>query len=95
MSFEIAGSSLSAFYMSPEMIKAEKEATFSTDMWSLGCILFEMCSLQKAYLVDEGNTMQLLSKIVDGPVPSLPDQYSDDLKEIYSALMQKLSLIHI
>lgn len=56
-------------YMSPEMIKGEKNYNMTTDIWSLGCILYEMCSLKKAYIVDDGNTMQLLSKIVDGPIP--------------------------
>jgi len=56
-------------YMSPEMIKGENLYSFPTDVWSLGCILYEMCSLKKAYIVDDGNAMKLLSKIVDGPVP--------------------------
>ena len=75
--------------MSPEMIKGEEKYSYPTDIWSLGCILFEMCSLKKAYVVDDGNTMQLLKKIVDGPVPPIPDHYSNELKEIYSELMQK------
>lgn len=76
-------------YMSPEMIKAEEKYNHKTDIWSLGCILYEMCSLKKAFLVDDGNTMQLLSKIVDGPVPSIPDHFSNELKEIYESLMKK------
>lgn len=76
-------------YMSPEMIKGENKYSFPTDIWSLGCILYEMCSLKKAYMVENGNSMQLLDKIVEGPVPSLPDCFSAELKEIYESLMQK------
>lgn len=55
--------------MSPEMIKGEEKYNMTTDIWSLGCILYEMCSLKKAYVVDDGNAMMLLGKIVDGPIP--------------------------
>ena len=75
-------------YMSPEMIKGDVKYSFPTDIWSLGCILYEMCSLKKAY-VGDGDTMQLLSKIVDGPIPQLPDHCSNELKEIYESLMKK------
>lgn len=77
-----------SLYMSPEMIKAAG-VSFSTDMWSLGCILYEMCSLKKAYINASGNEMELINTIADGPVPSLPEHYSNELKTIYSALMQK------
>ncbi len=36
------------FYMSPELM-ASKPYDFKTDMWSLGCVLHEMTSLQHAF----------------------------------------------
>ena len=42
----VAGTPL---YMSPEMVIGEDKYSFSTDIWSLGCILYEMCSLKKAF----------------------------------------------
>jgi NIMA (never in mitosis gene a)-related kinase 8 len=35
-------------YMSPELASG-KGYTFTTDIWSAGCILYEMLTLQKAY----------------------------------------------
>ena len=34
--------------MSPE-IKQHKKYTFSTDIWSIGCVLFEMITLERFY----------------------------------------------
>ena len=61
------------FYMSPEVLKHEGYDAKS-DIWSLGCILFELCALQHAF---EGQSlMQVMYKIVEGKVPPLPDKYS-------------------
>jgi serine/threonine protein kinase len=35
-------------YMSPEMIKLD-EYSFKTDIWSLGCVLYELVFLKKAF----------------------------------------------
>lgn len=42
---EAAGSPI---YMSPETL-IHNHYTFSSDIWALGCILYELCTLQSAF----------------------------------------------
>nr|BAB92092.1 serine/threonine protein kinase 2 homolog [Paramecium caudatum]BAC23148.1 serine/threonine protein kinase 2 homolog [Paramecium caudatum] len=50
----------SPFYLSPE-ISQGMEYSFSSDMWSLGCIIFELCTLKHAFDGKELN--QVISNI--------------------------------
>lgn len=42
------GLTVSPEYMSPEMIKLN-QYTFNTDVWSLGCVVYELLFLKKAF----------------------------------------------
>ncbi len=67
------------YYMSPEVLKHEGYNSKS-DIWSIGCLLYEMCTLQHAF---EGQGLiGIMYKIVEGRVPELPKQYSPDLNLI-------------
>lgn len=67
------------YYMSPEVLKHEGYNSKS-DVWSIGCLLYEMCTLQHAF---EGQgLMGVMYKIVEGKVPELPNTYSKDLNNI-------------
>lgn len=58
------------FYMSPEMIRDSKYDAKS-DIWALGCIVFEMVTFRRTYQCD--SLMRILWKIVEDPVPRIPD----------------------
>jgi NIMA (never in mitosis gene a)-related kinase len=49
------------FYMSPEICEG-KSYNSKTDIWSLGCILYELCTLKRAF--QGGNMNGLLMNIV-------------------------------
>lgn len=67
------------YYMSPEVLKHEGYNSKS-DVWSIGCLLYEMCTLQHAF---EGQgLMGVMYKIVEGKVPELPSEYSNELNLI-------------
>jgi NIMA (never in mitosis gene a)-related kinase len=36
------------YYMSPEMYE-NKPYTHKSDIWALGCILYELCTLERAF----------------------------------------------
>ena len=57
------------FYMSPEMIRDSKYDAKS-DIWSLGCIVFELILFRRAYQSD--SLMRILWKIVEDEVPRIP-----------------------
>ncbi|XP_075043551.1 serine/threonine-protein kinase Nek11-like [Mixophyes fleayi] len=75
-----------ASYMSPEVFGNGGYNTKS-DIWSLGCILYEMCTFRRAF--DCSSWIKLISMIVNGPCPSLPSQYSAELSDILQRMLMK------
>jgi hypothetical protein len=65
----------SPVYMSPEQIRSSEQVDARTDIWSLGCVLFELLTGQLAF--NEPSLMQLSAAILEHePVPLrefLPD----------------------
>ena len=49
------------YYMSPEVCQS-KPYSYASDVWSLGCILYELCMLQHAFSGE--NLLGLVFKIV-------------------------------
>lgn len=64
------------YYMSPEVCE-NKPYTYKSDVWALGCVLYELCTLQHAFAAD--NLLGLVYKIVQGKVEPIPSTYSKDL----------------
>ncbi|XP_040266548.1 serine/threonine-protein kinase Nek11-like [Bufo bufo] len=75
-----------AYYMSPEVFSNTGYNTKS-DIWSLGCILYEMSSLARAF--DCPRWIKLVSMIVNGPSPTLPPKYSAELNDILQRMLMK------
>lgn len=49
---------------------------------SLGCILYEMCCMDRAF--SGHNFLSVVLKIVEGDTPSLPDRYPSKLNAVLS-----------
>ncbi|KAF9392231.1 Serine/threonine-protein kinase Nek2 [Podila verticillata] len=73
------------YYMSPELISSSHYDARS-DIWSLGCVVFEMCALQPPFLAD--TLPQLTAKIKLGSVRALPSSYSPELNQIIREMLQ-------
>jgi NIMA (never in mitosis gene a)-related kinase len=75
------------YYLSPEICEG-KNYNSKTDIWSLGCILYELCTLKHAF---EGCNMNgLLVNIVRGKFAPIPAQYySKDLRSLVDAMLTK------
>lgn len=72
-------------YLSPEMCQSQPY-NYKSDIWSLGCVLYEMCALEAAF---SGNDLGLLvSKIIKGAYKPLPGHYSDALKDLVKVLLR-------
>lgn len=67
--------------MSPEICAAERYSHYS-DIWSLGCIIYELATRQVPF--EARSHMELVLKIKQGRVKPLPPQYSPDLSEAIS-----------
>lgn len=64
------------FYMSPEQIN-ESEYNERSDIWSLGCIVYEMATLHPPFQAE--NTLSLALKIKSGQFSRIPNRYSEEL----------------
>ncbi|ETS85031.1 hypothetical protein PFICI_03056 [Pestalotiopsis fici W106-1] len=74
------------FYMSPEICAAEKY-TLKSDIWALGCIIYELCAREPPF--NAKSHYGLVQKIKEGKVENLPKVYSQDL---YSVIRQCLKI---
>ncbi|OBT42342.1 NEK protein kinase [Pseudogymnoascus sp. WSF 3629] len=64
------------FYMSPEICAAERY-TLKSDIWSLGCIIYELCSREPPF--NAKSHFQLVQKIKEGKIAPIPSVYSPEL----------------
>ena len=64
------------YYMSPEQVY-EKQYDEKTDIWSLGCVIYELVSLKPPFTAK--NPLALAEKIIDASIDRIPERYSEDL----------------
>jgi NIMA (never in mitosis gene a)-related kinase len=73
-------------YMSPEVI-SNKQYNFQSDIWSVGCILYELAALQRAF--DGTNIVEVVNKIAGSVAPMWPCAYSRELGFVYTRMVTK------
>ncbi|KAM9406319.1 uncharacterized protein ACWYII_026844 isoform 1-T4 [Salvelinus alpinus] len=73
-------------YLGPEILTGETYDTKS-DIWSLGCVLYELCMLQGAFTAE--NTIKLIPQILGGSYPSLPESFSSELRDLLCDIFQQ------
>ena len=72
------------YYASPE-IWMDKSYDYKSDIWSIGCIIYELCMLLPPF---RGTSIKNLSKnIQKGVYQPINNFYSDDLKKIVSMIL--------
>lgn len=74
------------YYLSPEVCQ-EKPYTWPSDMWAMGCILYELCALRVPF--DANSISDLVKKICRGPTPSIPSGYSDFLRQLCAEMLNR------
>ncbi|KAF3989505.1 hypothetical protein FT663_01749 [Candidozyma haemuli var. vulneris] len=67
------------YYMSPEVLMDNPYSPVC-DIWSLGCVLYELCNLHPPFRAS--THLQLQAKIKKGVIPELSAQYSQQLRKI-------------
>ncbi|XP_069388796.1 serine/threonine-protein kinase Nek5 isoform X2 [Paralichthys olivaceus] len=72
-------------YLSPEICES-RPYNNKTDIWSLGCVLYELCTRRHPF---EGSSLrQLVSKICRGRYNPVPSCYSYDLRLLVTQLFK-------
>ena len=73
------------YYASPEVWK-DKPYDSKSDIWSLGCVIYEMCALNPPF---RAQTMEeLFKRVIRGYYPDISNKYSKDLSEILKLMIQ-------
>ncbi|XP_033640548.1 serine/threonine-protein kinase Nek6-like [Asterias rubens] len=73
-------------YLSPELCQ-DIPYNNKSDIWALGCLLFEMCAFTPAF--DAHNLISLFYKIVKCEFAEIPSMYSDDIKKLIATILVK------
>ena len=73
------------YYASPEVWK-DKPYDNKSDVWSLGCVLYEMITLRPPFRAQ--NMEGLFNKVCKGQYSRIPDKFSDDLFQVVQFLLQ-------
>ncbi|KAF8954141.1 kinase-like domain-containing protein [Flammula alnicola] len=73
------------YYMSPELMQ-EKAYDSKSDIWSLGCLIYELCALKPPF--HEAKTHSELSIFIrNGRIPPLPRGYSQSLTSVIKSML--------
>jgi intraflagellar transport protein 57 len=73
-------------YMSPEVLRGKGYA-FKSDVWSLGCILYELAVLKSPFKEEGLSLYGLFQKISKGVYPEIPPPYSDELRKMVHRML--------
>lgn len=74
------------YYLSPELCQ-EKPYTTPSDIWAMGCILYEMCARKVPF--DAASIPKLVQEIVKGRIPSVPNDYSGFVKGLVAEMLNR------
>lgn len=76
--------------MSPEVLQG-KGYDWKSDVWSLGCIAYELCQLRSPFRRDDKENLSLydlFQRITKGQFPPLSEKYSPELRGIVTGMLQ-------
>jgi len=74
------------YYLAPEICE-DKPYSWGSDIWAMGCVLFEVCALQVPFHAQSLHS--LMERITGGRVPNIPDAYSKDLRQVCLEMMTR------
>ena len=73
------------YYASPEVWK-DQPYDAKSDIWSLGCVLYEMVTLKPPFRAED--MASLYKKVLKGIYPKIPGEFSQDLSNMIRLLLQ-------
>ena len=76
------------YYMSPECIQGKTGYDFKSDLWSLGCLLYEMAKLRTPFYSEKVNFYVLGKRITSCQYDPVGDGYSPQLAGLVGKMLQ-------
>ena len=73
------------YYASPEVWE-EKPYDSKSDIWSLGCVIYEMITFRPPFQAQ--SMEELYRKVMRGIYPKIPSRYSEDLSDAIKLMIQ-------
>ena len=73
------------YYASPEVWR-DQPYDMKSDIWSLGCVLYESITLRPPFRADD--MAGLYRKVLRGQYSRIPDHFSSELGEVCKAMIQ-------
>lgn len=73
------------YYASPEVWR-DQPYDSKSDIWSLGCVLYEALTLKPPFRADD--MAGLYRKVLKGQYAKVPDHYSNEMANVVKALLQ-------
>ena len=74
------------YYISPELCK-DQPYNDKSDVWSLGCVLYELCTLNHPF--EGGTQVEIYEKIMTQKFKAISSEYSNELKKMVDLLLEK------
>ena len=74
------------YYISPELCK-DQPYNDKSDVWSLGCVLYELCTLNHPF--EGGTQVEIYEKIMTQKFKAISNEYSNELKKMVDILLEK------
>lgn len=72
------------YYASPEVWK-DQPYDSKSDIWSLGCVIYEMTTLKPPFRAQDMNG--LYKRVLKGAYPEIPKKYTKDLSDVIQKLL--------
>ena len=73
------------YYASPEVWK-DKPYDSKSDIWSLGCVIYEMCALKPPFRAEDMDG--LYKKVIKGQYSKVGKEYSEALSNVIKSMLQ-------
>jgi len=73
------------YYASPEVWQ-DKPYNFKSDIWSIGCVLYEMAALRPPFKAQD--MKGLYKKVTSSQYPPLPSRFSKDFKDLIGYMLR-------
>lgn len=73
------------YYASPEVWK-DRPYDSKSDIWSLGCVIYEMCALKPPFRASDMNG--LYRRVTTGDYSPIPNRYSSELQQVIKNMLK-------